>query len=34
MKGIQYVVDKYDGDMRISLEDSMFHVSIVFPVKA
>lgn len=34
MKGIQYVVDKYDGNMRISLKDLMFHVSIVFPIKA
>lgn len=33
MKGIQYVVEKYHGDMSISLEDSMFRIGIVFPIE-
>lgn len=31
MKGIRFVVDKYRGSMRLSQEDGMFRISIVFP---
>ena len=32
MKSIQYVVEKYGGNLVVNLEDKIFSVDIIFPV--
>ena len=32
MKSIQYVVEKYGGNLVVNLEEKIFSVDIIFPV--
>lgn len=33
MKSIQLIVNKYDGDLNISLDNNVFSLFIMFPIK-
>ena len=33
MKSIQLVINKYDGDLNVSVANNVFSLSIMFPVK-